>query len=104
MTRTIAEIRELAKRHEEEILSVRWLTPVMLAARWSISLSTVYEIPFDQLRFKAFGQGKKFKRRRYKPEWVEAYETLSGMKEVDASMAHQDKLDHQRDHQHASGQ
>lgn len=76
MPLTLAEIRERRRQHEEEIVSVRWLTPADLAARWKISLSSIYAIPADQLEYKTFGQGVKHKRRRYREEWVLSYENL----------------------------
>jgi hypothetical protein len=86
MPRSLAEIRRRAKEHEEEIVSPTWYTPLQLAARWGIGRSSVYEIPFEQLRYKEFGQGKKLKRRRYREDWVLAYEEMSGRS--DQSNAH----------------
>jgi hypothetical protein len=75
--RSLDEIRASAKQHEEEIVSVQWFTPSDLAARWKVSLTTVHGIPVDQLQYKEFGQGEKLKRRRYRAEWVEAYEAIT---------------------------
>lgn len=72
----IARIRERRQQHEDEMLSVHWFSVAMLAARWGISETTVREIPPDQLRYKAFGEGKKLKRRRYHPDDVAAYEAV----------------------------
>lgn len=70
----LTTIRERAIEHEREIESARWFTPQRLADRWSVSASTVYEIPRDQLPYKEFGAGKKLKRRRYHPDDVAAFE------------------------------
>lgn len=78
MTDPRALIRERATRHEEEIDSVRWLTVAELAARWRISENTVRAIPVDELHYKEFGSGERKKRRRFRADWVEAYENASG--------------------------
>jgi hypothetical protein len=70
----LAEIRARRLRHEEEMLSVHWFTPALLAARWGVSETTVREIPADQLPYKAFGAGEQLKRRRYRPDDVAAFE------------------------------
>jgi len=71
---TLAEIRSRAKQHEEAILSLGWFTPAELKDRWRFkSLSSIYAIPIEQLRYKEFGTGAK-KRRRYREDWVIAYE------------------------------
>lgn len=70
----LTRIRERRQRHEEEMLSVRWFTPAILAARWGVSESTVREIPPDELPYKEFGAGEKLKRRRYHPDDVAAYD------------------------------
>ena len=75
----LAELRARARRHEEEILSLHWFTSADLAARWQVSRSTVLAIPRDELPYKAFGAGKKLHRRRYREDWVTAYETDAGM-------------------------
>jgi hypothetical protein len=77
MAADMSEIRQRAKQHEEEIASVQWFTPSELAARWHVALSTVHAIPIAQLEYKEFGQGEKLKRRRYRAEWVEAYEAIT---------------------------
>lgn len=75
MPRSLAEIRARAAKHEEEILAMRWFTPAQLAARWGYkSPTTVYAIPLAELRYKEFGSGEKLKRRRYREDWVIAYE------------------------------
>jgi hypothetical protein len=70
----LARIRERRQKHEEELLSVHWFTVALLAARWSVSETTVREIPATELPFKAFGQGEHLKRRRYHPDDVARYE------------------------------
>lgn len=72
----IARIRARRQQHEEELLSVHWLTPAVLADRWGISETTVREIPAAQLPYKEFGAGEKLKRRRYPPDAVAAYEAI----------------------------
>ncbi len=74
----MAELRAKAAAHNEEIDSVRWFTPSELAARWRIALSTVHGIPLTELRYKEFGQGEHLKRRRYRSDWVAAYEDATG--------------------------
>lgn len=78
MPATMAELRARAHAHEEELVSVQWFTPADLATRWRIALSTVHDIPITELRYKAFGNGAKLKRRRYRQDWVDAYEAQSG--------------------------
>lgn len=73
MDRT-ARIRERRQQHEEELLSLHWFTPAILAARWGISETTVREIAADELPYKEFGAGMKLKRRRYHPDDVARYE------------------------------
>jgi hypothetical protein len=46
----IARIRARRLRHEEEMLSVHWFTPALLAARWGVSETTVREIPATSSR------------------------------------------------------
>lgn len=70
----IARIRERRQQHEEEMLSVHWFTPALLANRWGISETTVREIPASELPYKEFGAGEQLKRRRYPPAAVLAYE------------------------------
>lgn len=70
----LAQVRDRARAHNEEIASVTWLTPSDLAARWRLAISTIHEIPSGKLHFKEFGAGEQKKRRRYRLEWVEAYE------------------------------
>jgi hypothetical protein len=70
----LTSIRERRRRHEEEMLSVHWFTPAILAARWGVSETTVREIPAQQLPYKEFGSGEQLKRRRYRPEDVAAFE------------------------------
>lgn len=72
----IARIRARRQQHEEELLSVHWLKPHDLAARWGISETTVREIPYEELRYKEFGSGTQLKRRRYHPDAVATYEAL----------------------------
>jgi hypothetical protein len=75
---TLAEIRAKAAQHDDEIQSVQWFTVADLAARWQLSQTTVRLIPRDELQYKEFGTGKSHRRRRYRAEWVEAYENASG--------------------------
>lgn len=70
----IATIRGRARAHQEELESVRWFTAARLKSRWDLSLTTIYEIPREQLPYKEFGTGKKLKRRRYHPDDVAAFE------------------------------
>jgi hypothetical protein len=76
-TDRLAEVRAKAAQHDDEIASVKWLTVADLAARWRVSGNTVRAIPATELRYKEFGAGAHLKRRRYKPEWVTAYEDVS---------------------------
>lgn len=70
----LAEIRARRIAHEEEMLSVHWFTPALLAARWGVSETTVREIPAAELPYKEFGKGKKLHRRRYHPDDVARYD------------------------------
>lgn len=73
----LTTIRARAREHEDELESRRWWTPQRLADMWNVSVATVMAIPYEQLRYKEFGAGKKLAgRRRYKPEWVEAFEEM----------------------------
>lgn len=67
-------IRARAREHQQELESLRWFTPQRLADRWNVAVETVLLIPIERLRYKEFGAGQKLKRRRYKPEWVDAFE------------------------------
>lgn len=75
----IQTIRERALAHQEELESQRWWTPKKLAERWSVSVSTIYGIPANELSFKTFGRGKRFPRRRYSPAAVAQYEAAGGI-------------------------
>lgn len=75
-TGRLARIRARRQQHEEEMLSVKWFTVAILAARWELSETTVRDIPADQLRYKEFGNGAKLHRRRYHPDDVAAYEAI----------------------------
>jgi hypothetical protein len=75
--RDLTEIRARAAAHDEDLESVRWPTATELAARWSVSVSTVYAIPREHLPFKAFGRGPR-PRRRYRPADVAAFEAMDG--------------------------
>jgi hypothetical protein len=79
---TLAEIRARAAQHDDEIQSETWYTVADLAARWKLSQTTVRLIPKDELQYKEFGSGRTHRRRRYKAEWVLAYENVSGRSEV----------------------
>jgi hypothetical protein len=72
-TERMARIRARATAHDEAIESVKWPTAAQLAARWNVSLTTVYEIPRERLPYKEFGGGQK-PRRRYRPTDVAAFE------------------------------
>jgi hypothetical protein len=75
---TLAEIRARAAEHDDDVQSVTWYTVADLAARWKLSQTTVRLIPKEELHYKEFGAGKSHRRRRYRREWVEAYEAQSG--------------------------
>jgi hypothetical protein len=78
--------RDRARLHQEELdLSVKFFTPAKLAARWDVSLSTVRDIPREELPYKEFGAGTKLKRRRYHPDDVVAFEATDRFKEKKAS-------------------
>ncbi len=75
MATSLQPYRERARAHQSEIdLETRFLTPQLLAKRWSISVTTVKDIPFEELPYTEFGQGLKLKRRRYHPDAVLLYE------------------------------
>lgn len=86
MTSSLTEIRARARKHEEEIASVRWFKVSDLAARWGISETLVRGIPIEELRYKEFGSpGAKIHRRRYKEQWVLAYEEATDRAPVEAA-------------------
>lgn len=74
MGERLQRIRERRQKHEEEMLSVQWFTPAILAARWGIADSTVRNIPEQELPYKEFGTGELLHRRRYHPDDVAAFE------------------------------
>ncbi len=75
MTTDLMTIRARAAAHQEEIdRATRFLTPQDLARRWSLSVSTIRDIPRDELPFYEFGTGRLHKRRRYAPADVAAFE------------------------------
>jgi len=76
---TIAEIRQRAAAHQEELDAYSWFTIADLAARWKVSETTVREIPIEDLWYKEFGQGAKLKMRRYPPWSVAAFERPEAM-------------------------
>ena len=76
------EIRARAAAHAEEIDALSWYKPSDLAKRWGVAVSTVHKIPIEELRYKNFGHGEQLKTRRYRSDWVEAYENASGREHV----------------------
>ncbi len=56
------------------VTEVVWFTTSELAARWKMSSTSVRKIPLAELRYKSFGRGKKFKHRKYREDWVVAFE------------------------------
>lgn len=69
--------RERARAHQAELdVGVIYLKPRQLAARWQVSLGTVYAIPSDLLPWKPFGRGTVKQQRRYHPADVEAFEAM----------------------------
>jgi hypothetical protein len=70
-------IRERARAHQAEInAAVVFFTPQELAVRWHCSVSTIRDIPREDLPYIVFGRGTKLKRRRYHPDHVRAYDRL----------------------------
>jgi len=75
----LAVLRSRAAAHQDEIdLSIRYLTPSQLAARWQVSVSTVRDIPRDDLPYTEIGRGRLHRRRRYHPGRVAEYEVRRG--------------------------
>lgn len=69
----LSTIRERAEQHQRDLDQQRTsLVPDDLAKRWSLSVSTVKDIPFDRLPYLRFGKGGK--RRRYRLADVESFE------------------------------
>lgn len=64
---------ELRDALESTLPGTSWFTPASLAKRWNVSSKTVRKIPRERLPYREFGVGE-HPRRRYKPEWVYAYE------------------------------
>lgn len=54
-----------------------WYTAAELAARWNVSVDTVYRVPRDVLPYIEFGAGARAYR-RYSPGAVAAYEEKGG--------------------------
>lgn len=71
-------IRARREAHEERLPGHQWYSVVDLAKRWGISPQTVRNIPEAELRYKVFGAGAKLRRRRYRADWVLAYEEQTG--------------------------
>lgn len=69
-------IRARARAHQEDLDVLRWLSTATVARRFGVSETTVRAIPADELPYKTFGQGLKFRRRRYRLADVEAYEAV----------------------------
>ena len=61
--------------HEAALGGPDWLTPLQLSKRWQLSMTTIRAIAASELPYKEFGNGTKHKRRRYRIDWVEAYES-----------------------------
>lgn len=73
----LAEIRERAQRHQEELdRNTRFLTVADLAARWRCSKGTVRAISKKTLPYVNLGNGLVRELRRYRPADVEAYESV----------------------------
>lgn len=71
----LAVLRARAEAHETDLdVGSVFLTPQQLAERWHCSASTVKTIPRDELPFLEIGTGRKYRRRRYRPQDVAAYE------------------------------
>lgn len=86
MSASLQPYRDRARAHQEDIeLKVTYYTPQKLAQRWEISVSTVRDIPRDELPYKEFGAGPKLKRRRYHPDDVIAFEATDRFKEKKVS-------------------
>jgi hypothetical protein len=64
-----------AAEHQQQLdVKLKYLTPAKLAARWDVCETTVRDIPRDLLPYLELGKGVKYKRRRYNPVDVLAYE------------------------------
>ncbi len=83
MTPTPEQLKARREAHEASLPNTRMLSPQQLAARWGISVTSVKSIPETELRYKEFGQGKTLKRRRYREDWVQAYEEATGRESVE---------------------
>jgi hypothetical protein len=74
----IAPLREQARAFNRELeAKASWITVSQLAQRWGVCHSTVRDIPRDQLPFIEFGTGARYRRRRYDPADVQAFEATS---------------------------
>lgn len=85
MSTSLQPYRERARAHQAAIdLAIVYLTPNDLKSRFKLSLSTIRDIPRDQLPYKEFGNGAKYKRRRYHPLDVLEYENRDRRQAVSA--------------------
>lgn len=79
-TEQLARIKARAKAHGEALESATWFTSSELAARWGVSVTTIYVIPVAELPYKRFGKGKR-PIRRYSPADVLAFEASDSAKQ-----------------------
>ena len=70
---TPGERDEARERHEASLPNGDWYSVTQLARRWHVSPNTVRAIPVSELPYKTFGSS----RRRYRGDWVRAYEEPS---------------------------
>lgn len=71
----LAAIRARADAHESDLdMGTTMLTPAQLAERWACHVSTIRDIPRDELPYLELGSGRTRHYRRYHPRDVAAYE------------------------------
>jgi hypothetical protein len=74
MADPLDELRAKARAHQRDLTERQRASVRQLATLWGVSLSTVRNIPYDELPYLEFGSGARFKRRRYRWEDVAGYE------------------------------
>lgn len=74
---TLDEAAARRDQHSAAIGGDGWFTVSELVARWKVSARTIARIPVSELRYLTFGEGTHKRRRRYRADWVAAYENAT---------------------------
>lgn len=73
MSAPLDQLRARAAEHERELSERKLLSIKSVKDMLGMSYTSVRDIPRDELPYGEFGQGHVLKRRRYRPEDIEAY-------------------------------